>query len=149
MYDKLASSIAPEIYGHDDVKKALLLLLVGGRTTLTIIGDTFRFLSIHSSLSHSVCLSVSPSPSVYLSLCLSLCLLALLLTFLARHIFSLHFECSLTSGVDRKMADGMKIRGDINICLMGDPGVAKSQMLKQIADIAPRGVYTTGLFFEI
>nr|KAG5696422.1 hypothetical protein BaRGS_030522 [Batillaria attramentaria] len=29
-YDKLASSIAPEIYGHDDVKKALLLLLVGG-----------------------------------------------------------------------------------------------------------------------
>ena len=30
MYEKLASSIAPEIYGHDDVKKALLLLLVGG-----------------------------------------------------------------------------------------------------------------------
>ena len=29
-YDKLASSIAPEIFGHDDVKKALLLLLVGG-----------------------------------------------------------------------------------------------------------------------
>lgn len=29
-YSKLASSIAPEIYGHDDVKKALLLLLVGG-----------------------------------------------------------------------------------------------------------------------
>jgi DNA replicative helicase MCM subunit Mcm2 (Cdc46/Mcm family) len=29
-YSLLASSIAPEIYGHDDVKKALLLLLVGG-----------------------------------------------------------------------------------------------------------------------
>ena len=29
-YDKLASSIAPEIFGWDDVKKALLLLLVGG-----------------------------------------------------------------------------------------------------------------------
>jgi len=44
----------------------------------------------------------------------------------------------------RVLADGMKIRGDINICLMGDPGVAKSQLLKYIATVAPRGVYTTG-----
>ena len=34
--------------------------------------------------------------------------------------------------------------GDINICLMGDPGVAKSQLLKFIAKVSPRGVYTTG-----
>ena len=50
----------------------------------------------------------------------------------------------LVGGVTRKMKDGMKIRGDINICLMGDPGVAKSQLLKHIASVAPRGVYTTG-----
>jgi DNA replication licensing factor MCM7 len=76
LYEMLAYSIAPEIYGHEDVKKALLLLLVGGVTKIT--------------------------------------------------------------------GDGMKIRGDINICLMGDPGVAKSQLLKYISKIAPRGVYTTG-----
>lgn len=76
LYQKLAQSIAPEIYGHIDVKKALLLLLVGG--------------------------------------------------------------------VTKAMGDGMKIRGDLNICLMGDPGVAKSQLLKYISKVAPRGVYTTG-----
>ena len=76
LYAKLSQSIAPEIYGHVDVKKALLLLLVGG--------------------------------------------------------------------VTKEMSDGMKIRGDLNICLMGDPGVAKSQLLKYISKVAPRGVYTTG-----
>lgn len=76
MYEYLARSIAPEIYGHIDVKKALLLLLIGG--------------------------------------------------------------------VTKEMGDGMHIRGDINICLMGDPGVAKSQLMKYIAKVAPRGVYTTG-----
>jgi len=72
----LSSSLAPEIFGHEDIKRALLLQLVGGCT--------------------------------------------------------------------RKLPDGMRIRGDINICLMGDPGVAKSQLLKHVASIAPRGVYTTG-----
>lgn len=76
IYNRLALSIAPEIYGHEDIKKALLLQLIGG--------------------------------------------------------------------VSRNLSDGMKIRGDINICLMGDPGVAKSQLLKYIAKVAPRGVYTTG-----
>ena len=46
-------------------------------------------------------------------------------------------------GVTRATDDGMKIRGDINILLMGDAGVAKSQLLKYISNVAPRGVYTT------
>ena len=68
-------SLAPEIYGHEDVKKALLLLLVGGVERCT---------------------------------------------------------------------RGVKIRGSINICLMGDPGVAKSQLLAYIDRLAPRSQYTTG-----
>ncbi|KAK4524736.1 hypothetical protein GAYE_SCF05G2639 [Galdieria yellowstonensis] len=76
VYELLARSIAPEIYGHLDVKKALLLLMVGAPL--------------------------------------------------------------------RRFQDGVRLRGDIHICLMGDPGVAKSQLLKHIATITPRGVYTTG-----
>ena len=49
----------------------------------------------------------------------------------------------IQGGVTRVTDDGMKIRGDINVLLMGDPGVAKSQLLKYIATAAPRGVYTT------
>ena len=66
----MARSIAPEIWGLLDVKKALLLALVGGCT--------------------------------------------------------------------KHKADGMPQRGDLHVCLMGDPGVAKSQLLKQVANIAPR-----------
>jgi DNA replication licensing factor MCM7 len=76
IFSKLSRSIAPEIFGHEDVKKALLLMLIGG--------------------------------------------------------------------APRRLADGMRIRGDINVCLMGDPGVAKSQLLKYVSAISPRGVYTTG-----
>lgn len=36
LYNKLAQSLAPEIYGHEDVKKALLLMLVGGVDRLVI-----------------------------------------------------------------------------------------------------------------
>ncbi len=44
----------------------------------------------------------------------------------------------------RILGDGSKIRGDINIFLVGDPGTAKSEMLKFCARIAPRGLYTSG-----
>lgn len=76
IYGRLATSIAPEIYGHEDVKKALLLSMVGG--------------------------------------------------------------------VTRVLPDGMKLRGDVHVCLMGDPGVAKSQLLRYVAYISPRAIYTTG-----
>ena len=38
----------------------------------------------------------------------------------------------------------MRIRGEIHVALIGDPGVAKSQLLKKISTIAPRAIYTTG-----
>jgi DNA replication licensing factor MCM7 len=50
----------------------------------------------------------------------------------------------MVGGVTKEMSDGMKIRGNINVLMMGDPGVAKSQLLKHISTFAPRGIYTTG-----
>ena len=44
----------------------------------------------------------------------------------------------------RTLGDGSKIRGDINVFLVGDPGTAKSEMLKFCSRIAPRGLYTSG-----
>ncbi|WP_428324858.1 minichromosome maintenance protein MCM [Nitrosopumilus sp.] len=44
----------------------------------------------------------------------------------------------------RSLGDGSKIRGDINVFLVGDPGTAKSEMLKFCSRIAPRGLYTSG-----
>lgn len=44
----------------------------------------------------------------------------------------------------KQLGDGSKIRGDINVFLVGDPGTAKSEMLKFCARIAPRGLYTSG-----
>ena len=50
----------------------------------------------------------------------------------------------LLGGVARKYGDGTRTRGDIHILLLGDPGVAKSQILSFMGRISPRGRFTTG-----
>lgn len=76
IYEKLISSFAAHVYGHEVIKESILLLIVGS--------------------------------------------------------------------VNKKLDDGSARRGDINILLVGDPGTAKSEMLKFAAKIAPRGLYTSG-----
>ena len=52
--------------------------------------------------------------------------------------------CLLFSGSSKKLPDGMKLRGEINILLLGDPSTAKSQMLKFVERAAPIAIYTSG-----
>lgn len=50
----------------------------------------------------------------------------------------------LFGGVSRVAPDGMKQRGESNLLLVGDPGVAKSQLLQYVHRLAPRGLLTSG-----
>lgn len=76
VYEKLTSSIAPSIYGHDSIKEALVLQLMGG--------------------------------------------------------------------VKKNREDGTKVKGDIHILLVGDPGAAKSMFLTYMSNAAPKARYVAG-----
>jgi len=50
----------------------------------------------------------------------------------------------LFSGVTKQLPDGSRIRGNLHVALIGDPGVAKSQLIRNAAQLAPRSVHVSG-----
>lgn len=76
LYQKMVSSVAPTVYGHDEVKRGILLMLFGG--------------------------------------------------------------------VHKETGEGISLRGDINVCIVGDPSTAKSQFLKYVVNFLPRAIYASG-----
>ncbi len=51
---------------------------------------------------------------------------------------------ALFGGQEKHPGAKHRLRGDINLLLLGDPGTAKSQFLKYVEKVAQRAVYTTG-----
>jgi DNA replication licensing factor MCM6 len=78
LYGKLARSVCPQLYGHEEIRRGILIMLLGG----------------------------------------------------------------VAKKDDETGA--LRIRGDINVCIVGDPSTAKSQFLKWTAGFVERGVYTSG-----
>ncbi|CAH1241886.1 MCM6 [Branchiostoma lanceolatum] len=50
----------------------------------------------------------------------------------------------LFGGVPKTTMEKTSLRGDINVCVVGDPSTAKSQFLKAVEQFSPRAVYTSG-----
>ncbi|AMK14812.1 minichromosome maintenance protein MCM [Methanobrevibacter olleyae] len=50
----------------------------------------------------------------------------------------------LFGGAVKELEDQTRLRGDIHILIVGDPGIGKSQILKYVSKLAPRSVYTSG-----
>jgi DNA replication licensing factor MCM6 len=76
LYNNLVKSIAPSVFGHEELKRGILLMLFGG--------------------------------------------------------------------VHKATLEGIQLRGDINVCIVGDPSTSKSQFLKYVASLLPRTIYTSG-----
>ncbi|KAJ3289056.1 MCM DNA helicase complex subunit mcm6 [Borealophlyctis nickersoniae] len=72
-----------------------------------------------------------------------------ILTSVAPHIFGHEtikkgLLLQLLGGVHKKTPEGINLRGDINVCVVGDPSTAKSQFLKYVENLMPRAIYTSG-----
>ena len=68
---------------------------------------------------------------------------------IAPSLYGMHVEkealaLQLFSGVPKLMPDGRRIRGDIHVLMVGDPGVGKSELLSYMSRLSPRGIYATG-----
>ena len=53
----------------------------------------------------------------------------------------------MCGGVHKSTPEGISLRGDINVLIVGDPSTAKSQFLKYVSALVPRAVYTSGTRF--
>ncbi|XP_075939784.1 DNA replication licensing factor MCM5 [Anarhichas minor] len=83
--------------------------------------------------------ALSASPNIYASLARSLAP-----SIYGSEDLKKAITCLLFGGSRKRLPDGLTRRGDINLLMLGDPGTAKSQLLKFVERCSPIGIYTSG-----
>lgn len=105
---------------------------------IIVLEETFEELEITEEEERQI-KELAADPDIYKKLALSI----------APSVFGydqikLGIALQLIGGVKKRRSDGTFSRGDIHVLLVGDPGVAKSVMLKFVSTIAPKGRYVVG-----
>ncbi len=118
-------------------KTALFDLYMDG-VTVTIEDEEFEDMDI-SDEDVTEILELADSPDIYQKM----------IDSVAPSIYGYEQEkqamiLQLFGGVTKHLPDESRIRGDLHILLIGDPGTGKSQLLSYTQNIAPRSVYTSG-----
>lgn len=119
----VSSMSGNELENNDNNSSSSLEHFLSNLTTFEVndLRDMVSDRNIYSKLVQSIC------PTVY-----------------GHEVVKKGILLQLLSGVHKKTVEGINLRGDINVCIVGDPSCAKSQFLKWVNSFTPRSVYTSG-----
>lgn len=140
LFDDLARSVCPAVYGCENVKKAVLLMLMGGVHKVT---PEVSLLPVAAPAGGQYCAAQRKQMHLHHHQHQHLTAEAVGCVQISAHVTLTQPHCRPIFFVISSN-QGINLRGDINVAIIGDPSTAKSQILKYVSGFLPRAVYTSG-----